>query len=169
MYFVLAIKPMDYKIRFSPNETDTDALMRSFLTQGYAVRRVASKDIFNVYRKMENRPRIELGGQAACFEPSDVILSTRAGGKEPMFIIEDEAHGEIQPGQFATFADAVAELRRLAAVPWNEAPNAAPCQSWRTCGRNYELVEYDGATTPWTELQRIPALNISAAGTKWLL
>jgi hypothetical protein len=80
---------MDYKIRFSPNETDTDALMRSFLTQGYAVRRVASKDIFNIYKKMENRPRIELDGHAACFELSDFILSTSAGGKAPMFIIED--------------------------------------------------------------------------------
>ena len=86
-----------------------------------------------------------------------------------MFIIEDEMHAEILPGEFATFADALAELKRLAVVPWNEEPNSAPCQSWQTCGRRYELVEYDAATVPWTELQRIPALNISAVAIEWLL
>jgi hypothetical protein len=41
--------------------------------------------------------------------------------------------------------------------------------SWRTCGREYTLVEYDTTTTPWSVLQTIPALDISPEETCWLL
>jgi hypothetical protein len=51
-----------------------------------------------------------------------------------MFVIEDEAHAD-QFGEYISFEDAIAELRRLSATPWDEAPNVAPCTSWRTCGR----------------------------------
>ena len=85
-----------------------------------------------------------------------------------MFIIEDEWHAEIQDGQFATRQDAIAELKRRAAIPWDERPNQAPCVSWRTCGRRYVLIEYDGSQIPWRELSRVDVLDISAAEVRWL-
>src|SRR5262245_9233187 len=84
-----------------------------------------------------------------------------------MFLIEDEAHDERQEGQFLTREQAIAELERRAAIPWNDTPNRAPCTNWRNCGRRYELVEYDEATTPRKELSRTLILEISAAGVQW--
>jgi hypothetical protein len=85
-------------------------------------------------------------------------------------IIEDIIHAEWQPGEFPTIADAFAELERRAAIPWNEHPNRAPCTSWKTCGRTYHIIEYDdSAATAWEERQRIPVLEISVAGVKWLM
>ena len=85
-----------------------------------------------------------------------------------MFLIEDERHAEPQGGNFQTFDAAMAELRRLAAIPWDQPPNVAPCQGWRTCGRSYEIVEYDESSQSWRELRRIPALRVSAKGIEWL-
>jgi hypothetical protein len=85
-----------------------------------------------------------------------------------MFVIEDEAHAE-QTGEYATMDDAVAELQRRAETPWDEVPNVAPCMSWQTCGRRYEIVEYDESSSPCKQLRCVPALNISAAGVEWLL
>jgi len=83
-----------------------------------------------------------------------------------MFRIEDERHAEPQ-GEFSTLQEAVAELRRRAALPWNEEPNVAPCTNWQNCGRNYEIIEYDVSTNPWRELRRISALEVSANGVHW--
>ena len=85
-----------------------------------------------------------------------------------MFVLDDEWHAE-HLGEFATKDEALAELRRLATVPWDETPNVAPCKSWQTCGRRYELVEYDDASVPWRELGRDPALEITQNGVNWLL
>lgn len=85
-----------------------------------------------------------------------------------MFVIEDQFHAE-PIGRFASRNEALAELRRLAETPWDQAPNVAPCGSWRTCGREYELIEYDVAVSPWRELSRTEALNVSAAGFEWKL
>ena len=84
-----------------------------------------------------------------------------------MFVIEDERHAEPQ-GEFSTIESALAELRRRATVPWDQAPNCAPCTSWRTCGRVYEIIEYETSETPWREIRRLPALEVSAIGTTWL-
>ncbi len=84
-----------------------------------------------------------------------------------MFVIEDEAHAERQRGDFQTREDAMAELRRRASIPWDEAPNAAPCTNWRNCGRRYEIVEYDVSTRPWRELTRRFMLEIDAKGVRW--
>jgi hypothetical protein len=84
-----------------------------------------------------------------------------------MFVIEDESHAEPQ-GEFATAEEAVAELRRRSLLPWDEAPNVAPCMSWRTCGRRYEVIEYDTSSTPWREIQRQAVLEVSASGAVWL-
>ena len=84
-----------------------------------------------------------------------------------MFVIEDQRHAETV-GQFSTHEEAVAELRRLSEVAWDEAPNTAPCGGWRTCGRDYEIIQYDVTRTPWRELSRAEALEVSAAGIRWL-
>ncbi|AMB45112.1 hypothetical protein Y590_09392 [Methylobacterium sp. AMS5] len=84
-----------------------------------------------------------------------------------MFAIEDELHSETI-GQFSSREEAMMELRRLAALPWDAEPNQAPCLGWQTCGRNYELVAYDAEATPWFEVSREPILEISSAGPRWL-
>jgi hypothetical protein len=83
-----------------------------------------------------------------------------------MYVIEDAIHAEPQ-GEFSTRDQAIEELERRAAIPWNEAPNIAPCRSWQTCGRHYDLVEYDIAATPWKETKRERILEVSAAEVMW--
>jgi hypothetical protein len=85
-----------------------------------------------------------------------------------VFKIEDEWHAELQAGEFASLGAAAEELRRLAEIPWDQAPNAAPCTSWRTCGRRYEVVEYDTSVEPWRQIRRLPVLEIDSKGTRWL-
>ena len=82
------------------------------------------------------------------------------------FVIEDELHSE-QHGEFGDLESAVAELRRRAHIPWDHEPNVAPCTSWRTCGRNYEIIEYEEDHDHWRELNRLPAMEISSDGVKW--
>lgn len=83
-----------------------------------------------------------------------------------MFVIEDEIHCDWH-GQYGNFDDAVAELRRRATLPWDQPPNAAPCTSSKTCGREYVIIEFDDSSLPWKELRRVPAFDVSAAGVKW--
>jgi hypothetical protein len=83
-----------------------------------------------------------------------------------IIIIEDERHAEPQ-GEFASIEHAVAELRQRAKIPWDQPPNLAPCMSWQTCGRAYEVIEYDNTSTPWKELRRLAVLEVSASGVKW--
>ena len=84
-----------------------------------------------------------------------------------MFMVEDETHCE-SAGTFATFEDALAELRKRSVVRWDAEPNRAPCVGWRTCGRTYEIVEYDDSQVPWKELQRARVLEISADHVRWV-
>ena len=58
------------------------------------------------------------------------------------FIIEDEFHAN-WCGEFGDFADALAEIRRRAALQWGEGPNSCPCQSWPTCRADYVILEQD--------------------------
>jgi hypothetical protein len=83
-----------------------------------------------------------------------------------MFVIEDEAHSE-WCGEFQTREEALAELRARSLMPWDKEPNLAPCKSWRTCGREYVLLEFDAEVEPWREVSRTPALFVSASGVKW--
>lgn len=85
-----------------------------------------------------------------------------------MFTIEDERHAEPLAGQFESLKMAIDELRRLASLPWDKPPNVAPCQSWRKCGRTYEIVEYETSSSPWRELSRVPYLDVDESGTRWL-
>jgi hypothetical protein len=82
------------------------------------------------------------------------------------FEIEDQLHAE-HHSSHPTLAAAIAELRRLALIPWDQGPNLAPCTGWRNCGRQYEIVEYDTSSEPWRELQRLPALEIDSQGVRW--
>ena len=82
-----------------------------------------------------------------------------------MIVIEDSIHAE--QVRFSTFADAVAELRRRAQIPWDRPPNRCPCTAWRTCGREYDVLEYDAAQTPWRLLRRVTVLRIAARGVTW--
>ena len=83
-----------------------------------------------------------------------------------IFVIDDELHAESQ-GEYDSLDEAISELRRRAALPWNQTPNIVPCADWKTCGRSYEIVEYDQTSIPWKELRRIPALKISASELAW--
>jgi hypothetical protein len=83
-----------------------------------------------------------------------------------LFVIEDETHAE-WCSEHHTFDEAVSKLQELAAIPWDQQPNAPPCSSWRTCGRRYEVVEFDTSRQPWKEIRRLAALEISAKGGSW--
>jgi hypothetical protein len=82
-------------------------------------------------------------------------------------VIEDSLHDE-RHGEFDDAGAAIAELSRRARIPWNQDPNLPPCDNWRACGRRYELIEYDDSQEPWKELRRVPVLDVTAAGAKWL-
>ena len=84
-----------------------------------------------------------------------------------MFVIEDEWHAE-WIGEFITREEAEAELERLAKLPWDEAPNACPCTSWRTCGRRYHLIHFETSVQPWRVVNDETRLEVSAKATKWL-
>jgi hypothetical protein len=85
-----------------------------------------------------------------------------------MFVIEDEKHAEIDfKTEYETFDLALAEIRRRVALPWDIAPNVAPCMSWRTCGRFYAIGEYDTTTTPYTCRKVSYIVKIDAAGVEW--
>lgn len=84
------------------------------------------------------------------------------------FCIEDEFHDEPMEGEFDSFETALAEVRRLAALPWGEPPNQAPCRGWTTCGRHYEIVEYDASIEGrLTERSRTPIVKVMSDGPKW--
>jgi|HubBroStandDraft_5_1064220.scaffolds.fasta_scaffold39334_6 hypothetical protein len=93
---------------------------------------------------------------------SDEPMTDKPDGKRTLFVIEDELHSE-QHGEFPSFIQAIDELRRRAAIPWNQEPNRAPCTSWKTCGRRYEVIEYDNAE----EVRRVSVLEVFASGVKW--
>jgi hypothetical protein len=84
-----------------------------------------------------------------------------------MFVIEDEFHAE-WIGEYASSEEAHAELRRLADLPWDEAPNRCPCMSWRTCGRRYHIIEFDTSGERWRSLNDEPLLEVSAKAITWL-
>lgn len=94
--------------------------------------------------------------------PSYVSVPTGAF----MITIEDDIHCE-RDRDFDSFESAIAELRRRAAVPWDEPPNRAPCKSWATCGREYHVLEYDTSQKPWKVLRDALVLVVSANGPQW--
>ncbi len=83
-----------------------------------------------------------------------------------MFVISDDLHDE-SAGEFSSLEEAVSGARRLATIAWDQEPNLAPCTAWRTCGRNYEVIEFDHSSVPWREVRRFPAFEIDASGVRW--
>ena len=84
-----------------------------------------------------------------------------------MFKIEDEIHAEPQRGEFETFDQAMEELKRRANIAWDMEPNRCPCKSWKTCERQYQIIEYDDTNIPWKELEKRHILTISSKGIQW--
>ena len=83
-----------------------------------------------------------------------------------LFVLEDELHAE-WISRWPTFADARAEVERLATVPWDEKPNRCPCISWRTCRRRYCITELDTTRTPWRRVKETFVLDIGSRGVTW--
>ena len=83
-----------------------------------------------------------------------------------MFTIEDDSHGDLL-GEYNTFDEAMTQLRAWARIAWDQKPNRAPCTSWQTCGRSYEIVEYDCTATPWNRVRTTPILQVDARGVRW--
>ncbi len=83
-----------------------------------------------------------------------------------LYVIADVLHAE-QQSEHASLDLAWQELLRLSALPWDESPIQPPCGSWQTCGRDYEIREYqtDGASALCTAV--ISALKIGADGARW--
>jgi hypothetical protein len=84
-----------------------------------------------------------------------------------MFVIEDKLHAE-HLAEFTSMVHAMNELERLATIPWDQVPHVCPCRSWQTCGREYHVVEYDVAPTPWRRLSAVAVLEVSAKGAIWI-
>jgi hypothetical protein len=84
------------------------------------------------------------------------------------FVLEDQTHSECA-GEFDDETSVIAEVRRRFALPWNEEPNRAPCTSWKTCGRQYEVLVYDTDSTPWKLVGSRRALDVSAEGAALLI
>jgi hypothetical protein len=79
------------------------------------------------------------------------------------FYIEDNLHAEYHGDTYPTFEAALAEVQKLAQIPWDEDPNRAPCTSWKTCGRDWCIVENSGDGNPgYTRV-----VEITSAGVKW--
>lgn len=83
-----------------------------------------------------------------------------------IFVVEDERHAE-QVGKFGTRTEAVAEIMRREQLGWADLENKAPCTSWRTCGRRYEIVDYDESQHPWRELHREFVVELRESGPIW--
>jgi hypothetical protein len=84
------------------------------------------------------------------------------------FELRDDLHDETQ-GHFGSRNEAIAEAARLAALPWNQPPNLAPCASWESCGRNYEVVEFDTSGESRSVLGVTPVVSIDRDGVRWAL
>ena len=82
-----------------------------------------------------------------------------------VFEVRDERHGESR-GVYRTSAEAFAAVSRLAALPWDSPLNRAPCTSWRTCGRHYEILERE-PEPPMQVASRTDVLTMSASGLEW--
>lgn len=102
-------------------------------------------------------------------QPAVKKASAQRRALATVFKIEDDIHCEWQPGEYDSFDSAVAELRRLADLPWHAEPNVAPCKQWRDCGRKYVIIEYDKSCVPWKQIDRTEVLEVSASGIRWLI
>jgi hypothetical protein len=84
-----------------------------------------------------------------------------------MFVIEDEVHAEMFKEKYPDLHSAMDELTRLSQIPYGEKPNIAPCEDWRTCERNYVIIEYDDTEEPWKKITEHQRLTICPDGVSW--
>mgnify|MGYP003386577558 CR=1 FL=1 len=84
-----------------------------------------------------------------------------------LYKIDDEFHADLLAGDYASFEAALAEIHRVAALPWDSEPNQAPCINWRNCGRLYQIVEYETSGPYWVEIREVPVMGISHEGVVW--
>lgn len=80
-----------------------------------------------------------------------------------LFVIEDEMQAE-QCGEYSSYESALAKLKKRAELPWDQSPNQCRCTGWRSCKRNYEIVEYDVSERPWRRMNTNSVLQVSADG-----
>jgi hypothetical protein len=78
------------------------------------------------------------------------------------FHVEDETHCESR-GTFATCADALSELERLAGIPFGTAPNRPPCTTGTGCERRWRIVDERRDARS----RRGRTLVIDARGARW--
>jgi hypothetical protein len=83
-----------------------------------------------------------------------------------IFVIEDDFHAQWL-AKHRDLEAALAEIREWSNRPWDAPPNRCPCTSWRTCGRDYVIIEYDTLRQPWAIMARHRVLSISAKGLIW--
>ncbi len=84
------------------------------------------------------------------------------------FVIEDDFHAEPIGEPFTTVGEAVAELGRMGDLPWDSAPNRAPCVGWDACGRDYWLIEYEGGES-WRCRRRLFVMRMGSGGAQWIV
>ena len=83
------------------------------------------------------------------------------------YIIEDEFHCEYI-WEFDILEDAISELKKLSVTKWMEWRNRPPCTSWKTCVRDYLLMEFSDTTkSPWKQERRENIFSINENGIKW--
>jgi hypothetical protein len=85
-----------------------------------------------------------------------------------VILIQDDRHSELQKTEYASFQEAIDELKRRTRIPSTEPPNRAPCASWRKCGREYALREFEKCDPPpWRSLRYAFVVKVSPDGVAW--
>jgi hypothetical protein len=74
------------------------------------------------------------------------------------FVVEDEFHAD-WVATFPSREESLVLADRLRSDSDAE-ENKPPCTSWRTCRREYYLLEYEDTTKPWTLVRREPLFEI---------
>jgi hypothetical protein len=82
------------------------------------------------------------------------------------FGIFEDIHCE-SLGDYVDLEEALAEIERLRERRGMRLPIKAPCKNWKTCGRRYEVFEYDPSKPPPNLVCPVLTLKISAKGVKW--
>ena len=85
-----------------------------------------------------------------------------------VFSIEDILHSEILD-EFDSFDKAIAKLKEISELPWDNVIVRPPCTSWLKCERNYVINEWDDSKILKKLLKSTPILKVSAKGAKWQL
>lgn len=76
------------------------------------------------------------------------------------YVSDDDLHCDLYI-RFTQFDEAIAEIRRRVALPWDHEDNQASCIGWETCERQYWTFEY-GASEH--EVRKLHVATISAGG-----